>query len=122
VSSKLVKNQLQGTTIKLKLRWPDFTTLSRQVTLKQPTDRAEIINSCALQLFNMTWQAGKPVRLLGVGVSGLSPRQYGLWEEPAGTEISDREVKLKSAIEQLRDRFGTGMIHYGNETTPDTYK
>ncbi len=38
VARQLRKNNLAGTTIKLKLRWPDFTTLTRQSTLSQPTN------------------------------------------------------------------------------------
>jgi DNA polymerase-4 len=119
VSQRLVKNHLEGTTIKLKLRWSDFTTLTRQTTLKQPTDRAEIITSTATQLFNANWQLGKPVRLLGVGVSGLTPRQYNLWEGSSQKEVTAREAKLQSVVEQLHERFGPEIVRFGREKTSD---
>ena len=73
VGRQLRQSGLQGSTVKLKLRWPDFTTLTRQATLRQPTDQDEAIRRAAAQLFEATWSTGRPVRLLGVGVSSLQP-------------------------------------------------
>jgi nucleotidyltransferase/DNA polymerase involved in DNA repair len=119
VSQQLEKNHLEGSTIKIKLRWSDFTTLTRQTTLNNPTDRSEKIVSAATELFNATWQPGRPVRLLGVGVSGLAPRQYSLWDQPHGKEISAREENLQFVVEQLRGRYGPGMVHFGSERTSE---
>ena len=44
---------------KIKLRWADFTTLTRQVTLEQPTNLDDDIYAAALQLFEKTWPPGK---------------------------------------------------------------
>jgi DNA polymerase IV len=86
VARHLQKSGYAGSTVKLKLRWPDFTTLTRQMTLSVPTDQAERINAAALALFEKVWQPGKRIRLLGVGVSGLVPpvRQLNLWDENDG--------------------------------------
>jgi len=85
VEERLRSDGYAGVTVKLKLRWPDFTTLTRQTTLPAPTDQAEQIYQVALQLFERVWQPGKAVRLLGVGVSGFgqTARQLSLWEAPA---------------------------------------
>src|SRR5512134_3938386 len=50
VGKQLRENNLAGKTIKLKLRWPDFTTLTRQTTLNNPTDQDEEIERTALDL------------------------------------------------------------------------
>lgn len=72
-----------GSTIKLKVRWPDFTTVTRQMTLRAPTDQDDLIAGAALALFEKLWTPGKAVRLIGVGVGGLGshPRQLSLWDE-----------------------------------------
>jgi DNA polymerase-4 len=81
VAEHLRRQQLQATTVKIKLRWTDFTTPTRQTTLPRPTDRREIIEEAATLLLRQLWHSQQPVRLLGVGVSGLSPvRQLSLWE------------------------------------------
>ena len=82
IARQLHEEALEATTIKLKLRWPDFTTLSRQTTLSQPFKEADFISQVAWHLLEKVWQPGQPIRLLGIGVSGLGshPRQLGLWE------------------------------------------
>src|SRR5690606_13598039 len=71
IGRRLRRDHLYGQTVKLKLRWPDFTPLTRQVTLDQPTDQDDSIYDAALQLFQKHWRSGQAVRLIGVGVSGL---------------------------------------------------
>jgi DNA polymerase-4 len=87
LARQLQKNELTATTVKLKIRWPDFTTLTRQVTSAPGFDSAERIAEIAWMLLEKIWEPGKRVRLLGVGVSGFTshgevkehPKQLGLW-------------------------------------------
>jgi DNA polymerase-4 len=112
VGKRLRRSHLAGHTVKLKIRWPDFTTLSRQTTLSQATDDETVIYQVACQLFDRVWQSGQPVRLIGVGVSGLGPavRQPTLWDLP-----SEREEKLDAAVRALRKRFGDDAIVRGSD-------
>jgi DNA polymerase-4 len=111
VSRHLRQEGLSGSTIKLKLRWSNFTTLTRQVTLNGTTDREIEIYTAALQLFDQTWSPGKSVRLIGVGVSGFEPpeRQLTLWE---GTPAPEDD-KLKPTLDDLRDKFGNQIVQRG---------
>ncbi|MDE2854096.1 MAG: DNA polymerase IV [Chloroflexota bacterium] len=103
------KAGLTGTTVKIKLRWTDFTTLNRQVTLDQPTDMDGEIYALAARLFDQVWVEGRPVRLIGVGLGGFSQpnKQMGLWEDREGDGQAE---ELQSALDRLRDRFGETMI------------
>jgi len=103
------KAGLTGTTVKIKLRWTDFTTLNRQVTLDQPTDMDGEIYALAARLFDQIWVEGRPVRLIGVGLGGFSQpnKQMGLWEDREGDGQAE---ELQSALDRLRDRFGETMI------------
>lgn len=116
VAYRLRRESLCGTTVRIKLRWSDFTTLTRQVSLNQATDQDSVIASAACQLFDQAWEAGRPVRLLGVGVSGLGPRlrQLSLWD--TGVE---KEHRLLEAIDGLRERFGSHIIQRGSELHED---
>ena len=58
-------------TVAVKLRYADFTTLTRQEKLSVPTDDAETICRVALILLDRAWQPGQAVRLLGVAGRGL---------------------------------------------------
>jgi DNA polymerase-4 len=107
VGRRLRKHNLKGTTVKLKLRLHDFTTLTRQETLLHPTNDDGEIYTSAKNLFNKTWEKGKPVRLLGVGVSQFSKpvNQLGLWDMPKQTDAS-----LMNAVDTLRERYGKNSI------------
>jgi DNA polymerase-4 len=110
VGRRLREENLVATAIKIKLRWPDFTTLTRQTTLIQAADQDNVIFMAASQLFDSVWQNGKSVRLLGVGASGLGPTvlQLGLWDTP-----NEKEHRLLEAVDQLRSRYGNSIIMRG---------
>jgi DNA polymerase-4 len=61
-----------GGVVAIKLRYSDFTTLTRQMTLPVPSDEAVEIYRAALLLLERTWEPGRPVRLLGVGAQQLT--------------------------------------------------
>jgi DNA polymerase-4 len=76
-------------TVKLKFRWPDFKTATRQLTLPNPTDDDEVIFSTALKLFHTLWKPKQAVRLLGVGASKLLPAsQAGSATRPEAKQLS----------------------------------
>ncbi len=110
ISKRLKKIHLTGKTVKLKIRWPDFTTFTRQQSLIEASDDADIIEKSALSLFYKHWKAGKKVRLLGVGVSELGPpsQQLSLWEwDPKEHEKAQR---LQAAMSDLEKRYGKKLI------------
>lgn len=72
VAEYLQRNELAGGTVAIKLRYSDFTTLTRQMSLAVPTDDAIEVYRAALVLLERTWEPGRPVRLLGVGAHQLS--------------------------------------------------
>jgi DNA polymerase IV len=110
VGRRLREAGIAGVTVKLKLRWPDFTTLTRQITLPQPTDQDEQIYATALVLLAKVRSKGKAVRLIGVGVSGLGAplRQLELW----GAR-SEKSRKLQEALDDLHARYGEKSIRRG---------
>ena len=119
VSTRLRRNHLTGTTVKIKARWADFTTLTRQMTLEHTTDQDKEIYRAALSLFYKIWRPGQPVRLLGVGVSGLREHilQLSLWDD--GVE---KERQLQTAIDQLRQRFGRQIVIRGGDIYDENAK
>ena len=112
VARRLRKADLAGKTVKLKIRWSDFTTLTRQKTLPTMTDSEAEIIEAALSLLKKLRPPGKPVRLIGVGVSGLGPplRQLSLWEEGA-----KKSRELENILDELHERFGESIIQRGSK-------
>lgn len=114
VSRDLQRKGLTGTTVKLKLRWADFSTPTRQLTLPDPTADGEVIFDAVRDLFRRLWQPGRPVRLLGVGMTGLrdKPLQMSLFDPP-----DEREERLLETVQRVRSRFGDAAILRGSDLT-----
>ncbi len=70
---RLKRAELAAGTVAIKLRYADFTTLTRQMQLAVPTDDERTIYRAALILLRRAWQRDRPVRLLGVAGRDLSP-------------------------------------------------
>jgi DNA polymerase-4 len=115
VGRRLRKDSLAGTTVQIKLRWADFTTITRQVTLSSATNLDQEIFENALVLFKQNWPPGKPIRLIGVGVSNLGPpmHQLELWGDD-----HQKQARLLSAMDELRDRFGRDIIQRARRIPP----
>lgn len=113
VAKTLRREHLAGTTIKLKLRWSDFTTLTRQVTLPIATDQGDDIFEAARGLLRKVRETRAPVRLLGVGVSNLGPpaRQMELWGQSRAS--TEKTRKVQAALDALQEKFGKKMIDRG---------
>lgn len=117
VAARLRRNGLQGNVIGLKLRYGDFTTVTRRVTIEHHTDLSPIIYREALQLFQGTWNTRNPLRLLGVSVSGLI-------EQPAhqlslfGNDDS-RWARLSHALDEIQERYGERAIRRASLLGPE---
>jgi DNA polymerase-4 len=107
VGYRLRQENVCARVIRLKIRWSDFSTHTRQVSLQQPTDQDGVIYSTAENLFKGIWESGKPVRLIGVGGADLieTAHQMSLWETP-----TEKERRLLEALDELRERFGKGAV------------
>jgi DNA polymerase-4 len=116
VGQRLREQELAGSTVKLKLRWPDFTTILRQASLPQPTSLDAEILAAARRLLRANWQAERPVRLIGVGISGLRPpmRQLGLFDRSW-----EREERLLRAVDEIRQRYGDNSVHRASSLRRD---
>ncbi|MCB9744598.1 MAG: DNA polymerase IV [Alphaproteobacteria bacterium] len=79
VCEGLVRSGERGRTVTLKLRYADFTTLTRSTSLEAPTADPELVLRLARRLLSRTEAGRRPVRLLGVGVGSLeTPKQLSL--------------------------------------------
>ncbi len=103
VGTRVRRAGMMGSTVRIKLRWPDFSTFTRQMRLNQPTDQDGEIYAAALKLFTDNWRPGKAVRLLGVGIAELGPpmRQLELFDH--GWE---QDHKLLKAVDDIREKYG----------------
>ncbi len=109
VSSRLRQAGHQGKTVTLKIRFADFQTFTRAVTIKEPTNSVDTIYRKIKLLADRFLTKGKKVRLVGVKVSALLPSdiQATLFK----SEGENRAEKLYQAIDEIRERFGYDSIY-----------
>ena len=107
-ASRLRAHRLWAGTVSVKIRRADFTTYSRQRALGRPTQDTAAV-SAAAQILLERWLAVQPdaaVRLLGVSVSDLQTSQ----QEDLFAGHPAEASRLDSAIDGIRERFGSGML------------
>lgn len=112
VARQLRRNDLAGKTVKLKIRWSDFTTFTRQTTLPTSTDNNDEIFHTAVKLMKAVRKPNQAVRLIGVGISGIGApvRQLSLWDTG-----SEKSRKLQEVVDKLQEKYGRDVIHKGEE-------
>jgi DNA polymerase-4 len=106
VSARLNKHKLKGDCISILIKYSDFTTINRQMTIETATDKEIDIYKIARRLFLSNFDK-RPVRSVGVHVSKLHNNQHEqltLFErEPESiTEIDEIERNLNGKLKQLR--------------------
>jgi DNA polymerase IV len=109
VGARLREAGLAGRTVAVKLRRPDFTTISRSRTLPDPTDLARDVYATACALYAASGLEGAPLRLVGVRVENLVPagsatRQLALGEPETGWREAEHAIDLAAR------RFGEGAV------------
>ena len=108
VGRRLREANFHARTLQLKLRYKDFTTITRAHTLPDPTQLdTEIFEQIRL-LFRKNWKQGAQVRLLGVHASGF--QSEGAQGDLLEGDRRERWQKAMSAADKLRDRFGESSV------------
>ena len=108
VGRRLREAHLHARTIQLKLRYSDFSTITRAHSLPNPTQIDTEIFEQVRGLFRTNWRRGTQVRLLGVHASGFEEilRQGDLLEG----ERREKWKQALSAADRLRDKFGETSV------------
>ncbi len=114
VGWRLRGHHLKGRTVTIKLRFSDFSLITRSITLPEPTDVSTEIRDFALRLYRERVPRGHlPVRLVGVGISGFAdsgPLQQGLF-----TAERERDSRIDSLVDGIRSKFGATALRRGRK-------
>ncbi len=109
VTARMRAAQVSGRTVTLKVRFADFTTITRSKTMGEATDVTQEVYRTAADLFAALGLQRARIRLVGVRVEGLVPRstvqrQLVLGEREHGWDEADR------AVDRAVLRFGTSAV------------
>jgi DNA polymerase IV len=105
LASRLRTTGHRGHTVTLKVRFADFTTLTRSATVSTPAGDTGDVRPLVRQLWRRVGRDGRGVRLLGVGVSGLVAR-----DQPLQLALDASGRGAAAAVDAIRDRFGDGAV------------
>ena len=110
---------MRGRTVTLRVRFSDFTTITRSRTLREPTDSGRAIHEAAVGLFDALGLQRARIRLVGVRLEKLveasqAPIQGVIGEREHGWREADR------AVDRARSRFGSGSVRPASLIEGDT--
>lgn len=119
VARRLRADGRLAATGRLKIRWKDFATLTRQRAFLQPTRIEPDLQALAAALFKEI-PMEQPVRLIGFGVSGLldhdRSRQLDLFDLPV--ETRSKNEALEKTVDQIRRQHGPAAIRRARTLPP----
>ena len=115
LSASLKEKHLSAKTITLKLKTSNFRGITRSVTLDGYTQMAEIIFDQGCQLLKPECN-GLEYRLIGIGVSKFSDDQFSDLPDLIDNK-KENKIKTEKAIDKIREKFGTKIIHKGRDFT-----
>lgn len=111
VALRMRREEVRGSTVSLKVKYSDFTQITRAATLPEPTDDSMEIYSTSCRLLKKTDVGKRPVRLLGISLSQLSSlereKQLSLFDQDKGCQ---KRKDLNTALDSICDKFGEKSI------------
>ncbi|MNN00034.1 DNA polymerase IV [compost metagenome] len=111
VTRRLRRQKLMANTIQITIRTPDMVTITRSQSLGNLIDRAEDVYHEACDLYIRHWNSDKPVRLLGITLQNLVPKEdSALQLDLFDYEQEPKKENLTKTMDMLRDKFGEGAI------------
>lgn len=114
VGQRLRRADVMARTVSIKLRFEDFTTITRSRTLAEPTDLGRRLYEEARSLYDQANTSRRPVRLIGVRAEQLTGdiAALGLWDDDEDWREAEQ------AVDAIAERFGPGAVRPAALLTP----
>jgi len=109
---------LAGRTVSVKIRFADFTTITRARTLPEPTDVAAVLYATARQLYEALGLDRARLRLVGIRVEGLVESEFAPHQLLLGERAQGRR-EVEQAADRAARRFGDGTVRPASLVDPD---
>lgn len=110
VGRRLRRQEIKGRTVQIKLRYSDFHTITRAITLSEPTNISKSLIDAANDLIVKELSpVHSPIRLLGAGVNNLTRRemtQQTLFEQ----EDTSKHSEIDKVTDEILSKFGNASV------------
>lgn len=113
VATRLRRKKLYASVVQIQVKDIYLKVINRQKSLEEYTCNTRLIRDTALELLQENWPAGKPIRMLSVGVTGLSmdgAQQLNMFSD---TVKMEKARKLDDAVDNIRSKFGKEAVRFG---------
>ncbi|MDU7472597.1 MAG: DNA polymerase IV [Paenibacillus macerans] len=120
VARRLRRQQLMAQTVQITIRTPDMKTITRSQSLETVTEQAEEIYREACELYRRHWSEDKPVRLLGITLQNLVPKEEAALQlDLFDYEQQPKKESLTRVMDMLRDKIGENAVLTAGMLTDD---
>lgn len=117
VASRLRKKGVKCWVVQIGVKDPNLKTITRQKTLAAPTYLSSELAEAAMVLLRSCWNLGAPVRMLSVSGTGLVPKDAPAEQlclfSPNDFSGRDRQERLETALDGIREKFGGDSVTTG---------
>ena len=107
----------KGHTVHITLKYADFSLITRQTGIPATISTKEI-REAGGGLLGRTWNSARPVRLIGIGLSGFeeddSFSQLSLFEPQEFNVNNEKSVRIDAAMDKIRKKHGSGLITFAS--------
>ena len=113
VATRLRRKKLYASVVQIQVKDINLKVINRQKSLEEYTCSTRLIRDTAMELLQENWPAGKPIRMLSVGVTGLSmdgAQQLNMFSD---TVKMEKARKLDDAVDSIRSKFGKEAVRFG---------
>ena len=113
VATRLRRKKLYASVVQIQVKDVNLKVINRQKSLEEYTCSTRLIRDTAMELLQENWPAGKPIRMLSVGVTGLSmdgTQQLNMFSD---TVKMEKARKLDDAVDNIRSKFGKEAVRFG---------
>jgi DNA polymerase-4 len=117
VAWRLRRADLLGRTVQLKLRFPDFKTITRSHTLNEATASTDRLWQIIRQLLRENWSGNPAIRLIGMGVAGLAQHDEEMIQADLFQRATPQKTKVDALTDEINARFGPSTLQRGRSKT-----
>ncbi|WP_433943685.1 DNA polymerase IV [Paenibacillus sp. SN-8-1] len=111
VARRLRRQHMMAQTVQITIRTPDMKTITRSQTLGRLTENMDDIYREACKLYSKHWKEDRPVRLLGITLQNLVPKEESALQlDLFDYEKQPKKEQLTKAMDMLRDKFGENAV------------
>jgi DNA polymerase-4 len=110
------KHDKKGHTVHITLKYSDFKVITKQATVPATHTTKEIYQA-GCRLLEQIWSSSRPVRLIGISISGFSGdssfEQLSLFEQAADNPQNNKSERIDKVMDSIRNKHGVEKITFG---------